>query len=409
MKLNKAIIIILFFTIYQGFSQGGSNYSILGIGDIQQSLGAFYEGLGTTSIAVPSENAINMNNPALWSRVTSTRLQAGYTLNQRYVKSDLNNLYQNNAGVSSVIGLFAVDTSLGLGISYGVYPYSSVNYLISNNFNIDYDGSTVYGYNIYQGKGGITMAHLGFGINIFKNLAVGCAALGYFGTLTRATTTEIYTSNSSICYNYRFDYFKGVGIKTGLYYTPVENLNLGFYLDKPLSLTVDREVKLVQTYITDSTYSSSKDLTLPVSIGFGASFVSGKFLFAGDYSMQDFSDFDYQDNETIASYKKSDKISFGVSRMGSKSKYAKTLDKITYNLGFYLRTLYYNVNNNNIKEVAATFGFSAPIVDKTILDIGFTLGSRGTTSQGLLKESFGRMNINISLGDNWFNPWVVEY
>lgn len=409
MKLYKIVIVILFLAIYQGFSQGGSNYSILGIGDLQQSLGAYYEGLGTTAIAVPNESEINLYNPALWSRVTSTRLQAGYVFNQRYVKSDQSNLYQNNAGVSSIIGVFAVDTSLGLGISYGVYPYTSANYLIENKFNIDYDGSTVYGYNIYQGKGGITMAHLGLGVNIFHNLSIGCAALGYFGTLTRATTTEIYTSNSTIDYNYSYDYFKGVGIKTGIYYTPVENFNLGFYFDKPLSLSADREVKLVQSYIDDSTYSKTQNVSLPVSLGFGASYIRGRYMFAADYVMQDFSDFDYRLGDSRAVYGKSSKISVGFSKMGSKTKYAKGFSRVTWNVGLYMKDLYYTVNDKKIKEFAATFGFSAPIVDKTLLDVGFTFGSRGTTSNGLLQESFARMNINVSLGDNWFNPWVIEY
>lgn len=66
--------------------QGGSNYSIFGIGDIRQSMGAYYDGLGGTQYAVPSFHAVNIANPAMWSESKLTRLQIGFRFTQTAIE-----------------------------------------------------------------------------------------------------------------------------------------------------------------------------------------------------------------------------------------------------------------------------------------------------------------------------------
>ena len=132
-KIRFIIISVLavFLQINSLYSQGGSNYSIFGVGDIYSSASAYYEGLGGTSIAFPSEHSINTKNPALWSLVKNTRLHAGYRFHQNLVTKGENQLLQNNGQVDGVFSIFAIDSAMGLAASFGIYPYSSVNYLIS--------------------------------------------------------------------------------------------------------------------------------------------------------------------------------------------------------------------------------------------------------------------------------------
>ncbi|MBU3680218.1 MAG: hypothetical protein FGM32_11565, partial [Candidatus Kapabacteria bacterium] len=56
------------------FSQGGSNYSTVGLGDLRLSSGALYDGMAGTSIAMPNDHGNNTENPALLGISPFTRL-----------------------------------------------------------------------------------------------------------------------------------------------------------------------------------------------------------------------------------------------------------------------------------------------------------------------------------------------
>ncbi len=96
-------------------AQGGSNYSIFGIGDLRQTLGASYDGLAGTQIAVWSDYAINLANPAAWGAVKSTRIQGGFRFNQQSVSNGSITSDQNNGKLEGMATIFSIDTALGIG------------------------------------------------------------------------------------------------------------------------------------------------------------------------------------------------------------------------------------------------------------------------------------------------------
>ena len=95
--MKKTIIVILFILTNAAlFSQGGSNYSIFGVGELNYVNGAKYDALGGTSVAFPHATGINLSNPAMWSENEDTRIQLGYKFNQSLVSNQNQDLYQNN-------------------------------------------------------------------------------------------------------------------------------------------------------------------------------------------------------------------------------------------------------------------------------------------------------------------------
>ena len=81
MKNILTFICIVFASYIDLYAQqGGSNYSMFGIGDIRQSIGAGYDGLAGTQQAVQSYHAVNLANPAMWSAAKLTRLQIDFDL-----------------------------------------------------------------------------------------------------------------------------------------------------------------------------------------------------------------------------------------------------------------------------------------------------------------------------------------
>lgn len=180
--MTKIIVATLLFTLFtiSGYSQGGANYTIFGIGELNTSGNAAFEGLAGTSIAFPDENAINFRNPAMWSTVSSTRINVGYRFNQSLAYSDLVNSFQNYGALTGMSTLFMIDTSLGLAASLGIMPYSNINYLIATPIEETINDIYLKGRTIYQGKGGISMIYFGGATNITEYASVGASIFFYF-------------------------------------------------------------------------------------------------------------------------------------------------------------------------------------------------------------------------------------
>ncbi|MGA2298263.1 MAG: hypothetical protein ABSG15_12015 [FCB group bacterium] len=404
------IFLLLLFPVHGiASAQGGSNYSLFGIGDFQTSINANYDGLAGTSIAEPSDHEINLTNPALWSKVTTTRLSAGYRFNQNSLTTNNQTLWQNNGSIDGVLGLFSIDTTLGLTASFGIYPYTHVNYLIRTPVKVMLDDLEVDGDTYYQGKGGLSLAYIGGSINILKNLSVGASIFALFGTIQTSMTTNIYGADYYVSSSELSDNFSGYGYRVGLYYSLFDDVNFGAFIAGHPSLTASRSSDYASGYpgTTDTIISYSDiSINLPTSMGLGLSYKLGNFMFGGDYSTQDFSNFSYNPGPKTE-YRKSSQMSFGMSILGSKRLGASLAEKINYNFGFGYRQLYYIINGIDINETYASFGMNIPLVTlgTSYLDAAITIGSRGTQNNGLIKEMFGRLTIDMSIGEVWFKPY----
>ncbi|MFN3307383.1 MAG: hypothetical protein ACK42Z_09405, partial [Candidatus Kapaibacteriota bacterium] len=60
---------------------------------------------------------------------------------------------------------------------------------------------------------------------------------------------------------------------------------------------------------------------------------------------------------------------------------------------------------STINEYAFSFGFEFPIVGSAMLNSGFVFGARIPPVNNLPKEYFGRMILEITLGETWFVPF----
>jgi len=409
----KKIIYLLIITAFavQANAQGGSNYSSFGIGDIHYNLGARYEGIAGVSTAIPSVYAINLKNPALWSEVLSTRLQAGYLFNQRVIENSKGDvLYQNNATLNQILAVFSIDTSKGISASFGLMPYSSVNYLVNTKSAYIKDGYEVNIINEHQGGGGISTAYLGAAWRIFPNFSIGIAGNAFFGNIEKKVNSYIEGAYTFEPIFVKRDNARGAGLKYGLFYQPFENFYLGFSFEQILNFEFDRSVEYVNSYTgsVDSTVSYTVDAKLPNTFNIGLGYRTGMFLFGAEFSSSDFSKFDYERADNVK-FKNTNTIAVGMSRFGNTSFRAGFFDRMTYNFGLGYKQLYYEVNGQNINEIYGSIGFDIPVSGLAMINSAFTFGMRGTTDNNLLKESFGRMNINISLGEIWFKPFKIDY
>jgi hypothetical protein len=414
MKMKVIMKIIISFLILLNltpnlFSQGGSSYSLVGIGDINYSGNASYEGMGGVSIALPSKSSINFRNPALWSYSSLTRLQTGYKFNQHFIERDNLSGYQNNGSLSNMSILFAIDTSNGIAASFGLYPYSNINYLSATPIQDTLQGIPLNGTTTYQGKGGISIAYLGVSTKILKNLSLGLSAFAAFGNVSASRLTAYTNDNYLFTYTtQKSDYFSGFGMKVGIFYEPVKNFGIGYFFESQPNLDVNSNLTYSSPVLGDTVLVSDNAYKIPNSNGVGLSYLTGVYQFGMDFSVQDFTGFQYNPGNK-SQFQNSWQFCFGIEKLGDESINAETMDRIAYKLGFSSKKMYYNFFNNDILEYAVHTGLQIPWTSTLVTDISFTIGTRGTLNSGLVREYFGKLGIDISLGETWFVPFKRDY
>ncbi len=411
MKLKNiiSIIFICIFSSLELISQGGSNYSILGIGDINFMGNAAYSAMSGTQIAFPEPYSINSRNPAMWSFVNNTRLQVGYKFNQNIVTDDKSTIWHNNGALSSFSGIFAIDSSSSTAASFGILPYSQINYLTSGKINVIKMDLDLQGNNIYQGSGGISQAYAGVSTKITKRFGLGFSILTNFGVVESSRETSFDNDNYSFKYTTKkSDFISGWGFKSGAFFSPIDKLIIGISYEANPGVNISSETNYKSPTIPDTTITLDTDIEIPSLFGFGLSYTSGKFIIGADFSIQDFSNFNYNKGSNTE-FTNSYIASIGINRMGNPSLNADFSDRISYKFGLGFNQLYYKVLNNQIIEYTASFGTQLPFTGTMMIDFSFIAGHRTSNDIRLVKEYFFKLGFDISMGETWFNPFIREY
>ncbi len=409
-KNNISILLLTLACSQFAMAQGGSNYSLFGIGDMTPAIGAQFKGLNGTSIAFPEELGINTVNPAMWSTVVSTRLQIGYSFNQHLNTTEGKDLLQNNGKLSGIQGIFSIDTSMGIAASFGIIPFSNVNFKVANPFVINNANISFSGRTVYSGIGGLNKAYIGGASNIYGGLSVGASLFAVFGKTEYNSETYFFDEYYYTANNNTKEKYSGAGYSLGMYFEGPYNLNFGAYYETFNSVSVTSDLTYTSDLVADTSFRDVFDFNLPAAYGFGLSHKTGKFILGADVAFRNFSDLEYRKFDN-SEFGENTRISVGVSRLGNKSAGADFLDEITYRVGAGYQNMYYKVNQRNgtgktaISEYSLSFGMSMPLPGTAFMDAALQIGSRGTTENGLIREYFARLSVDLSIGETWFKPF----
>lgn len=404
MIMRTAIILLL--ALLSGASmllqgQGGSNYSTVGLGDLRLSSGALYDGMAGTSIAMPSDHGINTVNPALLGNSPFTRLQASYRFSQHQVSSSDGSASQYNSEVDGLLALFSIDTSLGLGVSFGVVPYSGTNYSVERVIGSPKDSGSIAGTSSQTGSGGISSIQLGVSTRILPTLSVGVSANVLFGltSQTELISTKVYSERLQTLRT--FD-IRGTLLRAGLFYRPNTSWSAGAFVsggsDASYTLTQSTVGFLGTAAYFDTTSTASRTTGLPFGYGLGMSFQAGRTMLGADIEITSLSGvtMNVPDWATLGEFMR---VSVGLSQTAAS--YAATFfDKLGYRAGAAYQRQYYSVNGQNVDEFLGTVGIDFPLGAAATVDLALQGGWRGP--QIGLSEYFGRFMASISIGEVWF-------
>lgn len=386
-----------------GWAQGGSNYSVIGVGDVRPSVGAFYDGAASLAVALPSEHAISTVNPALWSFARGTFLQGGYRFHQQRITGNAGTRAQNNGKVEGVLLVFAPDTARGWSASLGFYPLSSVNAAVSLPLGIHAAEDTLSGHYTVVSSGGISVFHLGLAVRPLPVLGLGAALRYHFGLFRTDRIVALYDQWSAPDTLSITDWLTGIGFVLGAWYRPAPGWLIGVAFSTPARIATQQEWRYSfgHTY-GDTTLARQLSWQLPALIAAGVSYQRGRTAVAVEFGFSDFSQLGYR-QALQAVFQPLYRLSASVLRIARSS--GRTYwEQLGLAAGVSWQRLYYRVNGHSIAEMAAALGVGFPLGRSALFEVACQTGIRGRAASHLVREWFGRFTFSLSLRDQWFIP-----
>lgn len=403
----KHLISAIFLAIsLAGFGQNTiSPYSIFGPGEIQNRGFTRANGMGGAGIALKSGENLNNLNPASLIGIDSLHFISEIGAETKFTRLSSNG--HSDQGLTGNLKYLAIGFryTKWLAGSLGVTPFSHVGYNITKKNNVEGTSSTYT--STYIGSGGISQFYYTNSLKISKNLSVGLNTSFMFGSLTQnenITATDIVPQYQIT----RMDYMKSFYFDYGLQYSFKTKK-----LDYSLGVVYSNRQKLRSKHIlqvADESYTVLKSeesdadyLTVPESFGIGIGIKKvDRFTLATDYRFQRWSNVRYP--VQYSDFEDSHRISVGMEltpwdRRVTNASYKNWV----YRFGFNYETSYLKFGGHLIDDKNVSLGVSLPLPGR-ISNMSLTLkaGTRGTTSNKLIRENYALVQFGFCLNEFWF-------
>ncbi len=409
MKLKNSLFALFLFFSLSNFAQDGSPspYSYFGLGDTSFKGTTEYISMGGISSYTDSLH-YNINNPASLSRLKYITLSIG--MSNRFINmEDVNEKVKVS---SHNISYFALGIPIGkkAGLGFGILPETSSSFKIYKE-----EPTGIY---TFEGFGGISRLFIAGAYNINKNISVGLEFQHHFGYLRQE---NIWIPESSSTYT-RDDNNEDLSASTlkfsGLFTYPLKkkkylSANIDYQIGKDMDAHYTGTLRLIRVNPTGQELVVSKidkeertgkvDLPSVLSTGFGIGEKNKWYAGAGltYVALKGFKN-EFMDPSYV---QYNDAYTYHIGGMyqpeyNSITSYWK---KISYRAGAYYKQTGMNIYGEDINDFGITFGLGIPSLKAlSNLNLGIELGTRGTTTNNLVKENYFNLHVSFSLNDIWF-------
>jgi len=406
MKTNSLSIVLCTILLSMGStstsSAGGPIFSRFGVGDLLRYGGSRVDAMGGAGISLIGDGFLNRLNPAGIARISFTRFSAGFEYSN-YSSTDANGsgMYARGAFKGLGIGI-PISREHGIAVMLETSPYSIVNYATQTSDSLLQQD--------FYGTGGLTMISVGATYAPLKKLTFGAKMNHVFGRIRQVGNFTFSDPTYLSSEVQRSDYYGGFTFTVGGIFdgfgdlfksTSLEPLSVGFVLTTPATLSVDRESILSSTQLTDTTLKGSGNVDLPVSFGFGLSYLfASRYVVTGDASFMQWQDAKFFGN-TLPQMRNSSRFGVGFEALPQRET-DSFLQRIAYRAGIFYNATNYIINGTGINEIFLTGGLGIPIGPDTRLNIGLQAGSRGATTNNLQRDTIFRLSLSVSASEIWF-------
>lgn len=446
--LNKKLAILFFFSLFISskiFAQENSPYTRYGLGDFKPQTSTGISAMGGLTATYNDGLKLNFTNPASYASLKLTTFDVGFYASFLKLKTDNLKASTGNSSVNYFAFAFPIKPNKW-GAALGLLPFSSVGYSIDQtNYNLNgVDTSS----SRFIGSGRTYQAFVGTGYKI-KNLSLGANLKYVFGTINNANTWELPdTLNAYNSFREESRFLNDWMVEGGLQYVVhmidtckktkrVHNFELVLGLNGNLTTNIHtRRDLLYERFVYGANGFTAKDtfyiskgeigqVVIPMQLNGGIMFREqdkfsiGVNLKYGQWS--NFSSFGQKDSSldgsnNVSVMSNSWRISVGGEWIPNDN--GQAMNDGYGKLIHYRMGVYYGKNNlhllgSDFSEKGITAGFGLPMKRLKFFEdsrfhtvsefsISVDAGTRGTTANNLIKESYYRIYFGVSLSDLWF-------
>ena len=400
---NKLIVLFVLFTL-TSFSQSisSSPYSLYGLGSVYESNFGAIAGAGSTGIATTSNRFLNNLNPASLAFMSQNHFlfEVGGSLISSTYEDNSTKESRNNVQFSHIA--FGFPVTAKSAFSAALLPYSSSSFKISNlKLDIE-DSNESYTLNA-TGSGGLNKFDLSYGYMLSKKWALGLTTSFLFGNTTDNRDYIVLNSVTSID---KSTSYGGVRPSLGAQFVADSTMTFGMNIKSPTKINAskDESVSIYNnsgtTTISSNALSDVDDYYMPLEIGVGFNKRFKDLSFSVDYEKSLWAN--TNQSELYGEFVNQDKYAFGISYRSEKRS-RNYWNNFQYSMGVKYDRGYLEVEGKRVNNALFSLGVSLPINDAfSAINIGYSYGQQGRITDGLIKENYHKVSVNLSLDGIWF-------
>lgn len=393
------------------FSQSisSSPYSLYGVGSLYDADFGLIPSIGSSGMALPSDTFINNLNPASLAYLPQSHFMfevGGKAIGTTFQTSSKTEK-RNNFQFSHIAFAFPVTKKSSFSIA--LRPYSSATFKISD-LKLPISNSLEYYTLSAEGSGGLNSFDFSYGYRVSKKLSVGASATVLFGNTTDDRSYIIASSLTTI--NKKTDY-NGLRATLGTQYKIDSTFTIASTFKMPSRIKASKVQSIESVSNSNSSVietdvaSDTDDYYLPLEIGFGISkrFKNNLNMIL-DYEKSLWND--TNQSELYGDFVNQDRFALGFTYRKNKNIRSYS-DRIQYATGLNFDTGYLEVDGKRVNNAAISFGVTLP-VDYTFsaVNISYSYGQKGRIGDGLIKENYHKLSLNLSLDGIWFAKRKIE-
>ncbi|HTS42793.1 MAG TPA: hypothetical protein VMH01_00245 [Puia sp.] len=408
--LLPIFIVFVLFAKTAEAQTNNSPYSIIGIGDIEDSYFNRTSGMANTGIGYRNSHSLINNNPASFSALDNQFFTGEIGVRGKlitYYGSPIDPTNNVSSDITFRRFVLGIKAAKHWGTSIGLVPFSSENYeFTAPQLILGTNGETTNSY--AEGFGGINRVYWANSYEFFNHLSIGVDASYLFGSINSKTilqnpglpSTYVSTNRNSaytgLYFNYGLQYFGKINKKW--------NFSVGGTFSNKTTLNSDNSIIIlnIDSIQINQTPTNQSTFMLPVSYGVGFALTKNKkYTFLADYKYQDWSALHYSGfNYSLQS---SERISVGFEISKIKNVYNASFESSFFQAGLYYNNSYLNVRGQSIRDFGGTIGMGINS-RRTPFAYNFSLqyGVKGTEINSLIQERYFALTFVFSYREVWY-------
>lgn len=409
---NKITLLSCFILMYvTSFSQSisSSPYSLYGLGSLYDADYGSIPSIGSSGIALPSDTFINNLNPASLGYIPLNHFMfevGGKAIGTTFHSSSKTEK-RNNFQFSHVA--FAFPVTKNSAFSIALRPYSSASFKISD-LKLPISNTSEYYTLNAEGSGGLNNFDFSYGYRFSKKLSVGATGTVLFGNTTDERSYMISNSLTTINKKTTYSGFRatlGTQYKIDSTFTIASTIKLPAQVKASKIQSVENVNNSNESVVESDVASDTDDYYMPLEIGFGVSKrFKNNLTMTLDYEKSFWND--TNQSALYGDFVNQDRFAMGFSFRKNKN-IRSYWDGVQYGAGLNFDTGYLEVDGKRVNNTAISIGVSLP-VDNTfsVLNISYSYGQKGKIGEGLIKENYHKLSLNLSLDGIWFVKRKIE-